>query len=288
MRTYGQWCSMAKALDVVGDRWTLLIVRELLLQGPCRFTDLRNGLPGIATNLLSTRIKEMEETGLIRREAAPPPVATTLFHLTELGRGLEPALQALTVWGIQVKGERRAADEFRSHWMTYPLHSGAGGLPPGRPARDDSAGGERRPAHGAGRRRSHRDASCDDGAGRPHDQRPSRRDHGAADGPHHPGTGAVAGTRDRRPHNPAQAGHAPDTAPGAGGASPRLSRLRMAVRTRSEPDAFAAVAAPARKLRVQIAMDSPQFTTAAHCSPETSAGNQSTVDTMHTSHPVRR
>jgi DNA-binding HxlR family transcriptional regulator len=124
MRTYGQWCSLAKALDVVGDRWTLLIVRELLLQGPCRFTDLRNGLPGIATNLLSTRIKELEETGLIRREAAPPPVATTLFHLTELGRGLEPALQALTVWGIQVKvkGELGADEEFRSHWMTYPIH----------------------------------------------------------------------------------------------------------------------------------------------------------------------
>jgi DNA-binding HxlR family transcriptional regulator len=113
---------MAKALDVVGDRWTLLIVRELLLQGPCRFTDLRNGLPGIASNLLSTRLKELEQSGLIRREAAPPPVATTLFHLTDLGRGLEPAMQALTVWGVNFKTEIGAAAEFRAHWMTQPIH----------------------------------------------------------------------------------------------------------------------------------------------------------------------
>jgi len=123
MRTYGQWCALAKALDVIGDRWTLLLVRELVLQGPCRFTDLRNGLPGIASNLLSTRLKELEENGVIRRESAPPPVATTLFHLTALGHRLEPALQALTVWGVNLKTEIGADDEaFRAHWMTYPLH----------------------------------------------------------------------------------------------------------------------------------------------------------------------
>ena len=87
MRSYGQYCSVAKALDVVGDRWTLLIVRELLLQGPCRYTDLKNGLPGIATNLLSDRLRELEAAGLVRREEAAPPVATTLFHLTEAGAG---------------------------------------------------------------------------------------------------------------------------------------------------------------------------------------------------------
>ena len=76
MRSYGQYCSIARALDVVGDRWTLLIVRELLLQGPCRFTDLKNGLPGIATNLLSTRLKELEDAGLISREDAPPVLAS--------------------------------------------------------------------------------------------------------------------------------------------------------------------------------------------------------------------
>ena len=85
MRSYGQYCSVAKALDVVGDRWTLLIVRELLLRGACRYTDLKDGLPGIATNLLADRIRELEAAGLIRREEAPPPVATTLVHLTEAG-----------------------------------------------------------------------------------------------------------------------------------------------------------------------------------------------------------
>ena len=72
MRTYGQYCSVAKALDVVGDRWTLLIVRELLLQGPCRYTDLKSGLPGIATNLLADRLRELER-GLVRARRPPRP-----------------------------------------------------------------------------------------------------------------------------------------------------------------------------------------------------------------------
>jgi DNA-binding HxlR family transcriptional regulator len=121
MRTYGQHCVIANALDVVGDRWTLLIVREILLQGPCRFTDLRNGLPGIATNLLSTRIKELEEAGLIYREAAPPPVATTLYHLTHDGRDLEPVLEALGLWGVRYTTAQSPDDVFRAHWLTYPV-----------------------------------------------------------------------------------------------------------------------------------------------------------------------
>ena len=90
MRSYGQYCAMAKALDLVGDRWTLLIVRELLLRGQCRYTDLRQGLPGIATNLLAERLRELEQAGVIRREAAPPPVATTVFRLTRRGEELAP------------------------------------------------------------------------------------------------------------------------------------------------------------------------------------------------------
>ena len=73
MRSYGQYCSVAKALDVIGDRWSLLVIRELLLQGPCRYTDLRNGLPGIATNLLSDRLRELEAAGLVRLGDAPSP-----------------------------------------------------------------------------------------------------------------------------------------------------------------------------------------------------------------------
>src|ERR1700761_9754991 len=95
MRSYGQYCSIAKALDVVGDRWTLLIVRELLIRGACRYTDLKNGLPGIATNLLADRLRELEAAGLISREEAPPPVATTLFKLTPRGEEMRPVLDEL-------------------------------------------------------------------------------------------------------------------------------------------------------------------------------------------------
>src|SRR5260370_18988914 len=73
MRSYGQFCGLAKSLDVVGDRWTLLIVRELLIRGPSRYTDLRSGLPGIPTNLLADRLRDMEEAGLLRRARAAGP-----------------------------------------------------------------------------------------------------------------------------------------------------------------------------------------------------------------------
>jgi DNA-binding HxlR family transcriptional regulator len=153
MRSYGQYCSVAKALDVVGDRWTLLIVRELLTQGPCRYTDLKNGLPGIATNLLSDRLGDLEQAGLVRREDAAPPVATTLFHLTETGAELEPVLDALGRFGIRYMTEPRESDEFRSHWFAYPvslfLHDREPGGPPllielrttGRPAVVEVSGG---------------------------------------------------------------------------------------------------------------------------------------------------
>jgi len=100
MRTYDQYCPAARALDVVGDRWTLLIVRELLNRGAARYTDLKDGLPGIATNLLADRLREHEDNGIITREAAPPPIATTLFRLTPRGEALQPVLTALGEWGM--------------------------------------------------------------------------------------------------------------------------------------------------------------------------------------------
>jgi DNA-binding HxlR family transcriptional regulator len=119
MRTYGQYCSIARALDIVGDRWTLLIVRELLLQGPCRFTDLKNGLPGIAKNLLSTRLKELEDAGLVSRADAPPPVATVLYTLTENGLTLEPVLKGLGLWGLKYMSEEQPSDAFQASWLAY-------------------------------------------------------------------------------------------------------------------------------------------------------------------------
>jgi DNA-binding HxlR family transcriptional regulator len=122
MRSYGQYCSIARALDVVGDRWTLLIVRELLLQGPCRFTDVKNGLPGVAANLLSTRLKELEDAGLITREDAPPPVATALYALSEDGLALEPVLKALGLWGLRFMTDERPDDAFQARWLAYAPH----------------------------------------------------------------------------------------------------------------------------------------------------------------------
>jgi DNA-binding HxlR family transcriptional regulator len=153
MKSYGQYCSVAKALDVVGDRWTMLVIRELIQQGPCRYTDLRNGLPGIATNLLADRLRELEEAGLVRREEAPPPVAATLFSLTEVGAELEPALRALGEWGLRYMTEPRRDDEFRSQWFSFPvslfLHDTEPDGPPvtielrsgGRPAVIEASGG---------------------------------------------------------------------------------------------------------------------------------------------------
>jgi DNA-binding HxlR family transcriptional regulator len=121
MRSYGQYCSIAKALDVVGDRWSLLIIRELLIRGGLRYTDLKAGLPGIATNLLADRIRELESAGLIRREDAPPPVATTLFHLTEAGAELLPVLNAIARWGVRFMIDPAGDEVFRGEWFAFPV-----------------------------------------------------------------------------------------------------------------------------------------------------------------------
>jgi len=99
-RSYNQYCGLAYALDIVGERWTLLIVRELIA-GPRRFTDLLDGLPGISTNLLSERLKELEQQGMLRRRVLPPPAASSVYELTALGQALEKTLLELGKWGSQ-------------------------------------------------------------------------------------------------------------------------------------------------------------------------------------------
>src|SRR5438105_3912441 len=121
MRSYNEYCAIAKSLDVIGDRWTLLIIRELAMRGSCRYTDLRNGLPGIATNLLADRLRELEQAGVVAREDAPPPIATTLFHLTPRGEELRPVLDALTRWGLPLMTEQNPRDAVRSHWLSWAL-----------------------------------------------------------------------------------------------------------------------------------------------------------------------
>ncbi|HEX4753611.1 MAG TPA: helix-turn-helix domain-containing protein [Solirubrobacterales bacterium] len=123
MKSYDEYCAVAKSLDVVGDRWTLLIVRELSLRGPSRYTDLRRDLPGIATNLLADRLRDLEKAGVVAREEAPPPVATTLFRLTPRGEGLRPVIDDLMRWGLPLMTEQRPDDAVRSHWLAGALES---------------------------------------------------------------------------------------------------------------------------------------------------------------------
>ncbi|MGX1561992.1 winged helix-turn-helix transcriptional regulator [Streptomyces sp. NPDC055506] len=119
-RSYDQYCSAARALDLVGDRWTLLIVRELLA-GPRRYTDLHADLPGVSTDVLASRLRDMERDGLATRRRLPPPGAASVYELTERGRGLLPVLQALGEWGQGDLGERRPTDAVRAHWFALPL-----------------------------------------------------------------------------------------------------------------------------------------------------------------------
>ena len=97
-RTYGDPCGIARALDLVGERWALLVVRELLL-GPKRFTDLRSGLPNLGPDVLSQRLRGLESAGIVRRRTLPPPAASRVYELTDWGRELEPVVLALGRWG---------------------------------------------------------------------------------------------------------------------------------------------------------------------------------------------
>ncbi|MEU1280577.1 winged helix-turn-helix transcriptional regulator [Streptomyces sp. NPDC005805] len=131
-RSYDQYCAAARALDVVGDRWTLLVVRELLA-GPRRYTDLHADLPGVSTDVLAARLKDMEQTGLATRRRLPPPAAASVYELTGRGRALLPVLGALAVWGAPELGAPRPTDAVRAHWFAVPLLGLlAAGAPAGR------------------------------------------------------------------------------------------------------------------------------------------------------------
>ena len=100
-RTYDQYCPLAISLDAIGDRWAPLVVRELLL-GPQRYTDLARGLPGIASDMLTRRLRELEQAGIVARRELPPPGAATVYELTERGERLREPLMALARWGIEL------------------------------------------------------------------------------------------------------------------------------------------------------------------------------------------
>ena len=112
---YDQYCPMAHALSLIGERWSLLIVRELL-HGPKRYTDLAHGLPGIGTNILAARLRDLEEAGIVEKRKLPPPAASTVYELTEYGAGLKEALYALARWGARSLGPPTEQDDLYEDW----------------------------------------------------------------------------------------------------------------------------------------------------------------------------
>jgi DNA-binding HxlR family transcriptional regulator len=119
-RRYDQYCPLSRALDIAGERWTLLIARELLA-GPRRYTDLHADLPGVSTDVLAARLKEMDKDGLVTRRRLPPPASAAVYELTGRGRGLLPALTALAEWGAAGLAGPRPTDALRAHWFALPL-----------------------------------------------------------------------------------------------------------------------------------------------------------------------
>lgn len=108
-RVYGQYCGFARALEMVGERWALLVIRDLLT-GPKRYTDLRQGLPKIPTNILAARLRELEQDGLVQRRVLPRPSAAVVYELTDFGRELEDAVLAIGRWGARALGELRPGE----------------------------------------------------------------------------------------------------------------------------------------------------------------------------------
>jgi DNA-binding HxlR family transcriptional regulator len=119
-RSYAHYCAIARSLDVLGERWKLLIIRELL-PGPRRYTELHADLPGISTDVLAARLRELETDGLVQRRRAQPPTPAWLYELTPHGQGLLPVLSALAHWGGGLLGSRQPTDALRGHWLAIPL-----------------------------------------------------------------------------------------------------------------------------------------------------------------------
>lgn len=132
-RTYGQYCGLARALDVVGDRWNLLIVRQLLT-GPARYRDLLDGLPGVATNLLADRLRDLETAGVVERQIAEEGNSIT-YALTTWGTELREPIESLIRWSSPLMVRGPGGDGFRSEWLLVALPALLSGRPRARGAR---------------------------------------------------------------------------------------------------------------------------------------------------------
>jgi DNA-binding HxlR family transcriptional regulator len=119
-KRYEQYCPMAHALDLVGDRWALLVIRELM-HGPKRYTDLVDNLPGIGTNILAARLRDLEGHGVLTRRTLPPPAASKVYDLTDYGKELRPAMRELALWGARSLGPPTAKDELFQGWLANAM-----------------------------------------------------------------------------------------------------------------------------------------------------------------------
>jgi DNA-binding HxlR family transcriptional regulator len=119
-RSYDQYCPMAHALDLVGERWNLLVVRELM-HGPKRYTDLAEHLPGIGTNILASRLRDLEANGIVTKRVLPPPAASKVYELTDYGRDLRSVLRELALWGARSLGPPTGDDELFPGWLANAL-----------------------------------------------------------------------------------------------------------------------------------------------------------------------
>jgi DNA-binding HxlR family transcriptional regulator len=131
VKRYGQRCSLARALDIVGERWSLLVVRELTL-GPRRYSDLMDGLPGIPTNLLASRLKDLRAAGVITKYTMPPPTVVTVYELTEAGNALRGAISELRTWGSRYGSTPSDAGAVRPAWALLSASGRPAALPAGR------------------------------------------------------------------------------------------------------------------------------------------------------------
>ena len=128
-KRYDQYCPMAHALDLVGDRWSLLVVRELM-HGPRRYTDLVEGLPGIGTNILATRLRDLETNGVVTRRTLPPPAASRIYELTDYGRALRPVVRELALWGARSLGPPTPGAGLFEGWVANALDIALAALAP--------------------------------------------------------------------------------------------------------------------------------------------------------------
>jgi DNA-binding HxlR family transcriptional regulator len=128
-RSYEQYCPVAHALDLIGERWAMLIVKDLM-HGPKRYTDLAEHLPGIGTNILAARLRALEECGVIAKRTLPPPYASRVYDLTDYGRDLKPVMRELALWGARSLGPPTDKDELYEGWLANAIDTMLGPFAP--------------------------------------------------------------------------------------------------------------------------------------------------------------